>query len=117
MAPKPRVHYAGARYHVVNRGDRRDAILADEAVLAGDEPGSGRVQMHVIAGGLLASLSQRLEPVLAIHVIMEDALLPISPVHDVINASWMLNSQRPWHVPSLMQSKAASSLMMRWAGA
>jgi REP element-mobilizing transposase RayT len=30
MARKMRIQYPGAIYHVVNRGDRRDAILEDD---------------------------------------------------------------------------------------
>lgn len=30
--PRPlRIEYAGARYHVMNRGDRREAIFHDDA--------------------------------------------------------------------------------------
>jgi hypothetical protein len=31
MAPKLRVQYPGAMYHLMSRGDRREAIFADEA--------------------------------------------------------------------------------------
>jgi putative transposase len=32
VMPRPlRVQYAGARYHVMSRGDRREAIFHDEA--------------------------------------------------------------------------------------
>jgi hypothetical protein len=30
MACKLRVQYAGAMYHVMNRGDRREAVFADD---------------------------------------------------------------------------------------
>ena len=29
MARKPRIEYAGALYHVMNRGDRRQAVFKD----------------------------------------------------------------------------------------
>jgi hypothetical protein len=45
MARKLRVEYEGAIYHVMNRGDRREAIFLDEedrrrfiATLGGNEP-------------------------------------------------------------------------------
>ena len=31
MARPPRIEYAGARYHVMSRGDRREAIFYDGA--------------------------------------------------------------------------------------
>ena len=30
MARKPRIHFSGALYHVITRGNRREAIFRDE---------------------------------------------------------------------------------------
>jgi hypothetical protein len=46
--------------------------------------------------GLLAGLRQGFQEILSVHVVQE-IFSPIPATHHVINGSWVLNSQLPWH--------------------
>ena len=48
-----------------------------------------------------ASLAQRLNEALAIRIIHEDQLAPVTAIHDVINRASILDSQLPGHVRSV----------------
>ena len=54
------------------------------------------IGMHLPAG-LLASLSQRLEQLLTIHIIEGNVLSPAPPIHGVIDRAGILHSHRARH--------------------
>ena len=50
-----------------------------------------------LPAGLLADFSEGLYKVLAIHIIQEDILTPVSTAHDVVEGAWIFDSQLAWH--------------------
>jgi hypothetical protein len=45
-----------------------------------------------LPAGFLTSFGQRFEKVLSVHVINKDVLSSISPIHDVVNGTGILDS-------------------------
>ena len=66
------------------------------------------VGVHLPAG-FLAGLSQRFEEILSIHIIYENVLAPVAPIHDVVNRAGILDSHRAWHGRKLARCPAGSS--------
>ena len=66
--------------------------------------------------GLVASLRQRLEEILPIHIVQEDVLAPASPAHDMIHGPRVLDAHLPRHVAILVAQDPSVKLNARPAG-
>jgi hypothetical protein len=50
--------------------------------------------MHFVG---LPIFGQRFKEILSVQVSQENLFAPVPATHHVINGSWVLNSQLPWH--------------------
>jgi len=50
-----------------------------------------------LPAGFLARLRQRFEKILPIHVVHENVLAPIAPIHEMVNGAGVLDAQLAWH--------------------
>jgi hypothetical protein len=65
--------------------------------------------------GLLASLREGLQEILAIDVIQENVLLPITAAHDVINGIFVLDAQLSGHGATLGECQGRSKRKLNHA--
>src|SRR5260221_13688323 len=97
-----------------------DRIGTEQPPHALDQIGIGRFQHKVkvilhqairvnLPSGFLAALCQRLEVILAIHVVQKDGLAAIPAAHDMVNSSRIFNSQFAWHGQLSAASPAMST--------
>jgi len=62
----------------------------------------GQVEWQTAPGvSQQARLGQRLQEILPVHVAQKDVLTPVTPAHDVVNRSRILDAQLPWHQPQI----------------
>ena len=92
-------------------------LLILHGIASSGEAWLGRFFIHQAVGvdlpaSLLASFCQRRWPILAMHVIQQDAFLPVSTVPDVIHRSRILYAQRPRHAPTVPNPITTSSALI-----
>src|SRR5437867_3419256 len=47
--------------------------------------------------GFLTRLGEVFEKILPVHVVEENILAAVATVHDVVNGTWVLDTELPWH--------------------
>ena len=97
-----------------------DGVGTEEPAHSLDEVGVGRLQNQVemiphqavgmhLPISLLTSFGKRLEKIVPVDIINEYVLLPVAAIHDMIDGSWILNSQRARHGERFARRRDMSS--------
>jgi REP element-mobilizing transposase RayT len=101
MARKPRVQYPGAIYHVMNRGDRREAIFYED----GD---------RVLFIETLAEACEKTEWRVLAYCLMENHFHAVveTPLPNLVaGTKWFLGTYTTEHANQLHERKAAAGLL------